>query len=331
MTTRRACISDDERAERRRADRELARKAVEQLQSSDGWRAWLAARSRFHRYSFANQLLIAMQCPQATRVAGFRAWLKLGYAVRKGERAIRIWVPMRPSKGLVERWREHGEDPLEEPRLGFRLGPVFDRSQVEALPPPATPVPLEVPIAPVEGDELAGVLAPLIALAEEIRCTVEFEPMRGGRCGYFDPGPGRIAVSDGLSGNGQVKTLVHELAHALARQDRNGDGPRLDYASEELVVESVAFTVCGSLGLDTTGYSIPYIASWSLQVGIGAIEQSAALIDRLARRIEETINDVPASRCQRVHDAPVVPVGVEDVPVTGVGLLGADLTTEGFA
>jgi hypothetical protein len=88
--TRRA-LSDEERAERRRADRAFAAHAVEQLRSSEGWQQWLAARRHFHAYSLANQLLIAMQKPEATRVAGFRAWLKLGYCVRKGETALRIW------------------------------------------------------------------------------------------------------------------------------------------------------------------------------------------------------------------------------------------------
>jgi hypothetical protein len=90
-------LSDEERAERRRADRAFARRAVEQLRTSEGWQRWLMARRHFHSYSLANQSLIAMQKPEATRVAGFRAWLKLGYCVRKGETALRIWCPCPPS------------------------------------------------------------------------------------------------------------------------------------------------------------------------------------------------------------------------------------------
>ena len=84
MSKTRRVLSDEERAERRRADRAFAAQAVEQLRSSEGWQQWLTARRHFHAYSLANQLLIAMQKPEATRVAGFRAWLKLGYCVRKG-------------------------------------------------------------------------------------------------------------------------------------------------------------------------------------------------------------------------------------------------------
>lgn len=104
-------LTDEERARRREADRQRSMEAVEALQSSEGWQNWLASRRHFHRYSLANQLLIAMQCPHATRVAGFRAWLKLGYCVRKGEKAIRIWVPMTPGKAQVEAWKAAGSVP----------------------------------------------------------------------------------------------------------------------------------------------------------------------------------------------------------------------------
>ena len=120
-------LSDEERAERRRADREYARQAVEELRSSEGWQRWLAARRHFHAYSIGNQLLIAMARPTATRVAGFRAWLKLGYAVQRGERAIKVWAPCPPSRKQLERWRQDGGDPDQRPRTNFRLVPVFDR------------------------------------------------------------------------------------------------------------------------------------------------------------------------------------------------------------
>ena len=120
-------LTDEERAERRRADRAYARQAVEELRSSEGWRRWLAARRHFHAYSIGNQLLIAMARPTATRVAGFRAWLKLGYVVQRGERAIKVWAPCPPSRKQLERWRQTGGDPHQRPRTYFRLVPVFDR------------------------------------------------------------------------------------------------------------------------------------------------------------------------------------------------------------
>jgi hypothetical protein len=121
-------MTEEERAERRAAEREQMREAVEALRSSEGWQRWLRVRRNFHTYSFHNQLMIAMQCPEATRVAGFRRWLELGYAVQKGEKAIpiRIWAPCPPSKKQVDRWRREGSIPDKEPRTYFRLVPVFD-------------------------------------------------------------------------------------------------------------------------------------------------------------------------------------------------------------
>src|SRR5262249_41887366 len=143
----------DKHAARRAAEREQMKQAVEALQSSEGWQRWLTVRRHFHAYSFHNQLMIAHQCPDATRVAGFRAWLKLGYAVRKGEHALRIWAPMPPSKRALETWHQAGSNPEDRPRTFFRLVPVFDRSQVDPLPEhPGGPAPLEPPHEPTTGD-----------------------------------------------------------------------------------------------------------------------------------------------------------------------------------
>ena len=282
-------LTADARTARREADRAKAREAVEALQTSEGWTRWLALRRRFHAYSLGNQLLIALQKPDATRVAGFRMWLKLGYCVRRGERALRIWVPISPSKKAMERWEAEGADPAERPRTLFKLGPVFDRSQVDPLPPPTEPVRLDPPIAPVDGEELAWAFSPLIALAGELGSSVDIEPMPAERGGYFEPHTGRIALNEAGSINHQVRTLVHELSHALVRVETRDAQLPFGYAEEELVVESVAFTVCGSMGLDTSGYSIPYLAAWSETAPLETIETAAATIDRIAKRIEESL------------------------------------------
>lgn len=282
-------LTDEERAERRHADREFARQAVEQLRSSEGWQAWLSTRRHFHRYSFSNQLLIAMQRRDATHVAGFRAWLKMGYAVQRGEKAIRIWVPIPPSRKQLEKWKQDGGNPDERPRTHFKLGPVFDRAQVAPLPPPATPAPLDPPIREVTGEDLAPALAPLTELAHEIGSLVEFETITDGSDGYYELDSRRIAIRQDMAINAQVKTLIHELAHALLRAEPSPDDPKLARAAEELVVESVAYTVCGALGLDSAGSSIPYLTSWAMQADIAILEQTAALIDRLARRIETAV------------------------------------------
>src|SRR3954466_2305310 len=115
----RAVLTEAERAERRARERELTIRAVAQLRTSPGWQAWLRVRARtgLRRYSIRNQLLIALQDPDATRVAGFRAWLALGYGARRGEPArIRVWARCEPSKNKLQAWRDAGADPAHKPK-----------------------------------------------------------------------------------------------------------------------------------------------------------------------------------------------------------------------
>src|SRR5471032_3353441 len=121
----------EDRDARRHAQVEQLRAATTALLTSEGWQRWLRTRSRFHRYSLRNTLLIAVQCPPATHVAGFRRWLELGRCVRKGEKAIRIFAPVR------SRRTDSGQNDAtagEQQVVGFRLATVFDVSQTEPLP-----------------------------------------------------------------------------------------------------------------------------------------------------------------------------------------------------
>jgi N-terminal domain of anti-restriction factor ArdC/IrrE N-terminal-like domain len=286
-------LTDEQRAERRARERELVRDSVERLRSSDGWQRWLRTRSRFRSYSFGNQLLIAHQHPTATRVAGFRAWLALGYCVQKGERSIRIWAPCPPSRRQLERWEHDGADPASKPRIGWRLAAVFAQDQVAPLPPPAVPAPLDPPGRDVDGEDLAELILPLRNLAAEIGSSVTFEPVPGSAHGYYELQTKRIVVDVSLSHNQQIKTLIHELAHALLRAEPQEDDEPLDRAAEELVVESIAMSVCGFAGVDTSGYSIPYLASWAGQADLDVLERAAKLTDRLATRIETALDPEP--------------------------------------
>jgi antirestriction protein ArdC len=295
MSASRRALTDEERDARRAAQRELADRAVEELRSSTGWQRWLSTRRHFHHYSLRNQLLIAMQAPEATHVAGFRAWLNLGYAVRKGESAIKIWMPLAPGRKQLQAWRDAGANAGEKPRTLFKLGSVFDVSQVSPLPPPANPAPLDPPTARLEGDELAHLQEPLEQFANSIGYSVTIEALNGpeGVCSHRQQ---KIAVEESLEPNGQIAALLHELAHALVRVDRRDEDPRLTYAAEELVVESVAYSVAAVAGIDTSTNSIPYLTSWSQDTPIATIHAHAQLIDRLARRLEDVIsNDTNAA------------------------------------
>jgi hypothetical protein len=280
-------LDDTERAEKRKKERALMAQAVEALRCSDGWRRWLRVRRSFHSYSLHNQLLIAFQKPDATRIAGFRKWLELGYAVRKGERAIWIWAPCRPSKKKIQQWEREGGDPDRRPRTFFRMVAVFDRSQVDPLPDfPGGPAQLDPPIEPIGGDGLARFLAPLRQFAESLGYSFSIEETPPNVDGSCDRKKKRVVVRHvgaDFSPNAQVATAVHEDAHALLDASPQEDDPTLTYAEEEMVVECVAYSVCSALGLDTSGSSVPYVAVW----GKGdQIDRYASLIDRLASRIE---------------------------------------------
>jgi Zincin-like metallopeptidase len=194
-----------------------------------------------------------------------------------------------------------------------------DRSQVEPLPDfPGGAVELEPPIAPIEGDGLAVLFEPLRGLASSLGVAVVTANVPAGAGGVFRPASkeiGLLPVSSEVSPNQQVKTLIHELAHALVRLDRQDEDPQLAYAEEEVVVECVAYTVCSGVGFDVSGFSVPYVASWSA----GAeIERHAALIDRLARRLEEVaLPDSDSGRPDQVPGSTHQPGPLEDAEVVG--------------
>jgi antirestriction protein ArdC len=276
-----------ERDARRRDQLQHLRKATDALLTSEGWQRWLRTRSRFHRYSLRNTLLIAFQCPHATHVAGFRQWLELGRCVCRGEKAIRIFAPVR-YRHRSETEQTDEQEP--EPQLvGFRLAAVFDVSQTEPLPG-IEPTPLEPPGQPVEGESHAHLIRPLEQHAGSLGFDVAYEPLHR-RAGYCSSAERRIVIDSALSANGKVATLVHELAHA-----HGIDYKKFSRAEAELIVESVACIVCGSVGLDTTSESVPYLAGWTHQHGAERITVLATTIDEVARAIERAVDGAGENR-----------------------------------
>ena len=272
----------EQRDARRREQLEQLRQATSALLTSEGWQRWLRTRSRFHRYSLRNTLLIAFQCPHATHVAGFRRWLELGRCVRKGEKGIRIFAPVRYRLREGERTSEEKDEPE---LVGFKLAAVFDVSQTDPLPG-VEPAPLEPPGQPVTGDSHARLLGALEQHAATLGFSVHYEPLDG-RDGYCSTREARIVIDSELPANGKVATLVHELAHA-----HGIDYERFSRPEAELIVESVACIVCGSVGLDTSSESVPYLAGWNLDQAVERIELLAGTIDQTARAIERAL-DVP--------------------------------------
>jgi hypothetical protein len=274
-------LTDAQREQRRAADRERLKQAAEQLLTSEGWQRWVRLRSRagIARLSLSNQLLVALAKPDATFVAGFKAWQQLGYSVRKGEQAIRIIAPM----PIKQRDRATGEQTGETVTL-FKTVFVFDAQQVAPLPT-GEPTPLEPPSQPLTGDSHAHLIAPAIAFAESLGYTVTFEPIAGNASGCCDYKRKTIVIDANIAANARLRTLVHEAIHALGV-----DYQQYSRAQAEVIVDSVTLVVLGGLGLDVSGETIPYVAGWGEDGALEAVTQFAKLIDALAHRLEAALS-----------------------------------------
>ena len=265
---------------RRAVERERVDAACKALLTSEGWSRWVRARSVFRSYSFNNQLLIALQAPDATRVAGFQAWRKLGRQVRKGETSIRIYAPMPYRKEL-----KPGE---EETGVRFRAVPVFDLAQTDAVAG-VEQLPLEPPGQPVTGDSHASLIPRLCDHAAELGYTVRFEPTHG-HDGYCSRSKRVIGVNSELAPNGRLRVLVHELCHT---HDAGYD--TYERAACEVIVDCATHVVCTSVGLDVSADTIPYIAGWAEQDdAISAITRFAGVIDELCKELEAALVRDPA-------------------------------------
>ena len=287
MATTNRRLSESERAERRRADRERLQAAAEQLLSSEGWRRWVRARANngLARYSLSNQLLVALQSDgRATFVAGFKQWLQLGYCVKRGSRAIRIMAPM-PVKA---RDCQSGEEDGETITL-FKSVPVFFQEQVEPLAG-VEPTPLEPPSGPLTGDSHAHLLPRLVAFCASLGYSVSFQAIDGPAGGWCDRKAKRIVVDSGVAPNAQLRTLVHETAHALGVDYR-----QYSRAQSEVLADTICFVACSSVGLAVDGESVAYVAGWGEDGALEAVTEFAATIDALARRIEDALATEPPS------------------------------------
>lgn len=262
------------RCEKRQADRERLASAVESLMETDGWARWNTTRRAFRRYSFNNQLLIALQKPDATRITGYKSWEKVGRKVKRGEKAIRILAP----RTFVKDVEKPDGGTKTERHLYFVSVPVFDVDQTEGEDLPTI-------TKPIRGASHAEYVETLIAFAGTLGFTVEVRPVEGSASGFCDPIRRLIVVDASLEPNSQLSVLVHEVAHGL------GGITYKAYSREdaEVIVEAAAWLVCGSLGLDTSASSIGYIASWCRGQSTEQLRTHAATIDKIARQIETAL------------------------------------------
>lgn len=268
---------------------------LKELFESEKYKSYLSTMSKFHNYSFNNTLLIAMQKPEATLVAGYQAWQKnFERHVNKGEKAIRILAPA-PYKIKEERdkldpvtgemmFDENGMPQKEETEVtipAFRAVSVFDVSQTDGKPIPE----LEVNelLSTVEGYEDF-----VQALMNISPVPIAFEDIPGDSKGYFSTAEKRIVVQENMSESQTLKTMVHEVAHSRLHDkevNQSMDIPVKDRNTKEVEAESVAFTVCQHFGIDTSDYSFGYIAGWSSGRNMKELKSSLDTIRKTASEL----------------------------------------------
>ncbi len=229
------------------------------LANPEAWKTALRRQARFHRYSFGNQILIAVQAPGATQVAGYRTWQAAGRQVRKGEKGLAILAPMIVSKRETD---TEGREVERHVLVGFRAEHVFDIAQTDAM---AGHEQAQAPEPFALAADLA--FADLRRFAEGEGLTVEVrysgEPDVHG---YYQPATRAIVVDPRFPGLMRCKTLAHEIAHSILHPQGYdaGENPK-PRGLAELEAESTAFVVLSALGLETADlewYSFGYVAGW---------------------------------------------------------------------
>ena len=288
---------------------EKLEQGIKELFESEKYKTYLNTMSKFHNYSFNNTMLIAMQKPDATLVAGFKAWQKnFDRHVKKGEKGIRILAPA-PYKIKEERDKidpvtqellldKDGNPQKEEVEItipAFRAVSVFDVAQTDGKPIPELAA--KELLSDVEGYQ------DMIRAVEAISpVPIELEEIAGDSKGYYDREAKRIAVQENMSESQTLKTMIHEVAHSKlhSKEVEQDEQMRKDRNTKEVEAESIAYTVCQHFGVDTSDYSFGYIAGWSsgrdtkeLRASMDTIRRTAS---ELITGIEEQLQELQRNR-----------------------------------
>lgn len=301
---------------------------IQALFESEKFKQYLTCLSKFHNYSLNNTILIAMQKPDATLVAGYTAWQKnFGRQVQKGENAIKIIAPtpfkkkmevdiVDPSTGQTK-INPDGSKATELKEImvpAFKVVSVFDVSQTDGKPLPSIGV-----------DELTGNVQNYEMFFEALKRScpvpVDFEQIDSGAKGYYHTVDHRIAIQEGMSEVQTVKTLIHEMAHqklhSIDPKDLPPEEPKLTRNAKEVEAESVAYTVAQHYGIETSDYSFAYIAGWSagkdtpeLKASLDRIRKAA---DEMITAIDDQIVYLTQEKDQEIH-AEAIPSSPDAVP-----------------
>ena len=322
MVGRKPRLSDDERAARIAELKAQLDATVASLDNEDRWEEFLRTISQFGtKYSVNNQLLIMVQAaargfdPQM--VMGFSAWKALGRSVIKGQKGLQIWAPnfRYPTAAEIAKAAEDGKplrrdlnDPTKFAKIlaGYRIEHVFDVCQTEGdeieIPQPIIErVRVRVSGPSPElltGQDVAGAWDAVSAQIHAFGYRIE-RGHCGGANGYTDPSSMLVKVRDDVSPAQALKTLVHELAHIVCDHVANMAAYALHRGQQETEAESVAYIVCGALGLDTGQYSAPYVRTWS-KGSAEILAAAAAMVSRAAGQILRGLDDAAESAATKV-------------------------------
>ena len=284
---------------------ERLEQGVKDIFTSEMYTTYLRTMAKFHNYSFNNTLLIAMQRPDATLVAGFNAWKnKFNRYVKKGEKGIQIIAPA-PIKEVEEREKidkdtglavlnENGEPEMERveyvvPR--FRVTTIFDVSQTDGEPIPS-----------LEVNELTASVKDYALLTSAIEqvspVPMRFDEIEGDAKGYYSDADKEICIQVGMGESQTIKTMIHEVAHAMLHNSDSMKqrGEEKDRLTKETEAESIAYTVCSVLGIDTSDYSFPYVASWASGKEMKELKDSMDTIRLTAADFLEKLEAAVAER-----------------------------------
>ena len=287
---------------------------IMELFDSERYKEYLRVMSKFHNYSFNNTLLIAMQKPDASLIAGFTAWKnQFQRNVKKGEKGIKI---IAPSPFKIKQETEKIDPQTQKPVIGRDGKPVTEEKEITI---PAYKVVSVFDVSQTEGKELPDIAVDALtgdveqysdffaALEKTSPVPIGFEKIEGGAHGYYHLEDKRIALDKGMSELQTLKTAIHEIAHAKLHDidlnaPKDEQQPRVDRRTREVEAESVAYTVCQHYGLDTSDYSFGYVAGWSSGRELAELKSSLETIRSAAADIINSI-DGHIAELQKQHEA----------------------------
>ena len=285
---------------------------ITELFDSERYKEYLKVMSKFHNYSFRNTVLIAMQKPDASLVAGFSAWKNnFERNVMRGQKGIKI---IAPSPYKIKQEMQKIDPHTQKPIIGKDGKPVTEEKEVTI---PAYKVVSVFDVSQTEGKELPDIAVDELtgdvdrykdffaALEKTSPVPIAFENIEGGSHGYYHLEDKRIAINEGMSELQTLKTAIHEIAHAKLHDiDLNApkdEQPRVDRRTREVEAESVAYTVCQHYGLDTSDYSFGYVAGWSSGRELSELKSSLETIRSAAAEIINSI-DANFAELQKAQD-----------------------------